>query len=108
MPTQHIVTGTVTIDSAGNGTLRFGPSKYGERWIISRLTTNGNTASGLLTIYRGPIGSQMLDLSKYPNKDISETTLDLKSGETITVHYTTCTPGALMTFYVEGEIKYGI
>lgn len=107
MATQAIASASVTLDASGSGLLRFGPAKYSERWKITRLTTRG-TAVAVLTVYRGAVGGQMVDSSKYADRDVSETTLELGSGEFITVQYTGGTTGAVMSFHIEGEISYGV
>lgn len=109
MRTQSIASASVTLDASGSGTLVFGPRKYSERWKITRLTTNGDSGTDPnLQVYRGAVGTQMVDTTDRANKAVSETNLDLSSGEFISCRYSGGVVGSIMTFYVEGEISYGV
>lgn len=109
MPLQPLASGSVALGATGSGTLTFGPRKYGERWRITRLSTSGTSAIvPALRVYRGAGTTQLVDTTDRGNSAVSETNLELGSGESITCVYSGGTPGAVMTFYVEGELTYGI
>ncbi len=110
MTIRLAVSGTATLGPNGGTALgvdlRFGPSRYGETWQISRLVTSGASAiEPECKVYRGPrTDSNLVDTTKKGNGDISETDLTLLDGEFLTVQYQYGSPGAIMTFRLEGEV----
>lgn len=103
------VSASIALDASGTGTLAFSPAKYRETWNIARYTTNGNSPTEpVVSVYRGSIGSRLIDTTKRGNADVSEMTDDLivNAGELIIVQYTGGTSGAVMTFYIEGEVSF--
>lgn len=97
------------LDATGRGSVSIGPAKYAEKWAVRRLTTRGTVSpQPSLYVYRGALGERLLDTSVAGNGDISETNIELSSGEHITAWYTGGSPGAIMVFYVEGVVRYGI
>lgn len=99
---------STTLDSNGRGELRFGPTVYGARWRIDRMTTNGNaTTNPECNVYRGgEADTSLIDTTTTGNGDVSETNLELRDGEFITVVWSGGNSGAVMSFRVEGEL-YG-
>ncbi len=98
--------GSVTLNASGQGSMRFGPEVFGTVWNINRLSTNGNsTLDPTCTVYRGAeSNTTMIDNTEKANADISETDLELRDGEFVTVVYDGGTPGAIMSFRIEGEM----
>jgi hypothetical protein len=98
----------VKLDANGRGVLTFQPARYGEEWVITRMTTYGNASQEpLVRVYRGAESSTgLVDTSNSGNGDVSDTAeLPLFAGETLTVVYEDGSAGATMSFRVEGELN---
>jgi hypothetical protein len=105
---EHLeATVNVTLDGAGVGVVTTGPGRQGETWSVARYTTSGASAiDPRLDVFRGSAG--LLDTTNHGNQDVSETTAPvvLHGGEFLSMRYTGGTPGAVMTFYLEGTRDY--
>lgn len=95
--------GSVTLDSAGEGTVELSVGAL-ERWKITILNTSGNsTAQPKLTVLR-KTDSRQLDYTVTGNGDTSSADIELRQGEAIQAVYTGGTAGAIMTFSITGDI----
>lgn len=96
----------VTIGADGTGRVQLGPTVYGLHWKVKRMTTSGNSVLvASVDVYRGGESDvALIDHSDTANADVSETDLDLRDGDFITVVYRGGTPGAQMGFRVEGDM----
>ena len=104
------VSRSVTLDAAGSGLIQVGPTKYAEKWEISRMTTSGTgVLNPKLQIYRGAPGGRLMDTTVRGNNDVSETdAFELLSGEIISALYSGGSVGAIMSLHIEGEVKRGV
>lgn len=94
-------TRTVTLNAQGAGTVQLTPTRH---WRITRLTTYGtSTTAPQLVVRRSSPDGPMVDSTRFGNGDTSETTLEVFAGEVLVASYVGGTPGAVMSFYVEGE-----
>lgn len=91
---------------AGRGQVALGPERAGERWEITLITTNGNSAANpLLTVYRNSVSeSTIVDSTRAGNRDISGTHLILLTGEKLVAEWAGGTSGARMVLRIEGQI----
>lgn len=107
MKERLAVSRSVTLDGAGGGTASLGPQTYRENWNVTRMSTSGNSATPpALTVKRAGF---LIDSTRYGNNDTTDNiALDVKHGETLTIAYEGGTPGAIMTYYLEGEIRRGV
>lgn len=95
----------ITLDAGGTGSVTLGPARPTESWNVQRMTTKGNsTADPTLDVLRG--SSSVLDSTPHGNDDVSDSVIPLLPGEFLTIRYTGGTPGATMTFYLEGTTTY--
>lgn len=95
---------TVTLDGAGAGAVQLGPARAGEAWRITRMSTRGTSAlEPVLDVRRGSTVGPVVDSTRRGNQAISETDLELFSGEYLSIVYTAGTAGARMQFQLEGE-----
>lgn len=100
---------TVTVGADGTGTsLPKGPSKYGETWrvtLMSMQTTGNETKTGELFAYRGPaVRINQIDYTSKIDGDTSNTNVELQVGEYLTFKWVGCTPGAIGTVHITGDL----
>jgi hypothetical protein len=105
-------TAAVALDAAGAGRLRFAPTRLREAWAVTRMTTaGGSTLEPTCQVFRGePSSGRLLDTTRRGNAAVSETAgLALTGGgaDYLTVVYAGGTPGAVMTFHIEGTVTTG-
>jgi hypothetical protein len=118
----------------------FAPEKYTETWLINRMTSKGVMSSNhgnltlalpTLRVYRGSVGGDLLDrYGPIPDvvtakaadhfgdihEAVSETAIEIHSGESLSLWYTWTMTGPLangqfdrwdIKFVLEGSIRHG-
>lgn len=96
---------SVTLDSNGEGWIRaVGPQQYGEEWHITNIQTRcvNSVDESRLFIFRNGT-SQMVEGTYSGNLDNSNTTLELRAGETLWFKYERGTEGAFGTVTISGD-----
>lgn len=85
-----------------NGMITVGPN---QRWVVRLFNTNSDSANQThCTIYRGSVGGTQLDFTRTGNGDSSNTTVDLRQNEMISVQWEGGTPGATANLDIEGTV----
>lgn len=95
---------TVILDAQGSGTVTLGPAGSVRGWRITRMTTYGTSAVVPVLAVRRGSGGPVVDTTRFGNSDVSETSLNVLPGESLTVTYTGGSSGAAMSIYLEGEV----
>lgn len=95
---------TATFDAAGIARVVLGPTVYGERWRVKRMSVNTTSANDTdVRVYlNAEIDTRMIDGSYTGNRDFSETDLTLQTLDRLIVVWIAGTPGALASFLVQG------
>ena len=102
--------GNAVFNSGGVATVQLGPTKYSERWEITKLIVSStSTLKPEVRVYRGIVTpSNMVDGSRSGDQDVSDTNIKLIAPEQLTFQWTGGTSGASVTAGVEGELTYGV
>ena len=93
--------GTIGVDGTAT-TIGIGPKAANERWVIDYMSATGpNTAQ--LQIFRGNDRNRQIDVTVSADNDTSDTIIDLRSGDTISLVWSRGTTGAIMSLHLEGK-----
>lgn len=95
----------ITLNAQGAGVASIGPGTSSQAWRLTKLTTFGASAVvPTLSVRRNSPTGVVVDSTRFGNSDVSETTLDVLPGESLAIVYAGGSPGAVMSFYAEGEM----
>lgn len=97
---------TATVSGSGTASVEFRNGGI-SRWKIKLMNVNNPGAlAGRCTVYRGEANAgRQLDFTS-KGTDVSDADIELKPGEFITVVWSGCTPGTVLTFRIEGDDIY--
>lgn len=93
----------VVLDANGAGAIEY-VCGANQRWVIKLMNTKGNSSTEPVhRVLRRSDGSQ-LDFTESGNGDTSNTDVEIRSSDGVRAEYTGGTPGARMTFSIEGDL----
>lgn len=97
---------SATISGAGTATVEFRNGGI-SRWKVKLMNvSNPGTLAGRCTVYRGEVSAnRQIDFTA-KGTDVSPVDLELTPNEFITVVWTGCTPGTIVTYRIEGDDIY--
>lgn len=97
--------GQVTLNASGTGTVKLGPTQYGQRWKVTNVAVATSTAVNVpeCRIYLGPpAATSMLGGSFSGNQDTASTQVELLPGQYLTAVWTGGDSGAVATLSLYG------
>lgn len=99
----------VTLDGSGTGTVRFGPSRPGERWRVTSVSvsTSTNTNTPVAKVYRGTPAPGAFISGTYDGALDTDPELNelLWAGEYLSVQWTGGDSGATATATYRGTVE---
>ena len=99
----------VTLDGSGTGTVRFGPTRPGERWHVTSVSVSvsTNTSTPVAKVYRGNVGPGTFISGTYDGALDTDPQLNeqLWPGEYLSVQWTGGDSGATATATYRGTIE---
>jgi hypothetical protein len=95
---------TVIFDSTGTARITIGPTVYGERWRVRRMTvtSTSDTDSDARVYLNAEIDSRLVAGTWSGNRDFNETDITLQTLDQFIVVWVDGTPGASASFLVQG------
>lgn len=98
-----------TADSNGRATAVIGPRKYGDKWHVTTITSESNSAKDVqLRVYRNVESDTARIESTYSGKsDTSPCDYTFYAGDKIVYVWSGATPGAMCSSRIEGELISG-
>ena len=98
------VSASATFDENGRAVAQLGPSTFGIRWTIKRMSTSTTSgAESQLVVYRNAEqASARIDGTYTANQNTSETEIALQTLEKLVFVWTQGDPGSVATIVLEG------
>lgn len=96
-----------TVGADGTATVNIGPRKYGDRWTVTTLASQSNSAlETTLKVYRGAAVPTAVVASTYSgnNDNAGGAAIEIGSADKLVFQWTGATPGAICTCRIEGTL----
>jgi len=95
---------SVTFDSTGTARITIGPTIYGERWRVRRMTvtSTSDTDSDARVYLNAEIDSRLIAGTWSGNRDFNETDITLQTLDRFIVVWEGGSPGASASFLLQG------
>lgn len=95
---------TAVFNSAGTARLTIGPTVFGERWRVRRMTVSSDSAndSDARVYLNAEMDSRLVAGSWSGNRDFNETDITLQTLDKFIVVWVNGSPGAYASFLLQG------